>query len=164
VFGKARESVDVIDAHAEDWASRNGEPYDFEEFLDDRPWHPADVAPLLGCSEVEAKAVLWAFGFAPAEGELWRKNATSEAQLASQLTRLGVMGYTHLASEEQLRDIVREEMKHYADTGEARPFDWQRLPWLAQPSRNRRNTSEPTRRSITLGRDSRASASGSGGS
>jgi hypothetical protein len=131
---RAKDTQAVVAEKSEDWVSRNGEPYDFGEWLDDRPWLPAEIAPLLACTEGEAEAVLWAFGFAPSESGLWRKNATEEARLCAETTRLAVQGYTHEASEAELRAVIRDEIEHYLTENEARPFEWERLPWLRPPS------------------------------
>jgi len=117
---KTRAASDVIEAKGDDWSSRNGDPYDVAEWLDDRPWLPADLVPLLGCTEDQAEAMLWAFGFAQADSGLWRRNADEEARLLGETTFAGIHLFQH-ADEEQMRRIVREELEHFLATGRARP-------------------------------------------
>lgn len=128
----------VIDARSGDWASRNGQPYDVQEWLDDRPWLPADLVPLLDCSESEAEAVLWAFGFAPASLGLWRRDADQEARLLGETMNVAIRGYVHEASDEQVQHLLREEVDHFLETGNARRVDWHRFEWRGAPGLVRR--------------------------
>jgi len=117
---KTRAASDVIDAKGGAWSSRNGDPYDVAAWLDDRPWLPADLVPLLDCTEEQGEALLWAFGFAQADSGLWRRNADEEARLLGEVSFAGVHVLKD-AGEERMRRVVREELEHFFSTGRARP-------------------------------------------
>lgn len=146
---RAQAAATVIEERGQDWASRDGQPYDLEEWLDDRPWLPADLAPLLGCSEAEAEALLWAFGFVQAPSGVWRRSADQEGALFSEAARLGVRGYTHAASQEQLRAVIREEVEHFLAEGEARQLELVRTPWLDEPEDSDSATAEKFKRTLS---------------
>jgi hypothetical protein len=62
----------VIEKNAPGWKNRGAAPADLRDLLAAKPRQTYEVASLLGCSEQEAEAILWAFGFAPkGPGEAW---------------------------------------------------------------------------------------------
>jgi hypothetical protein len=88
-LGRGRE---VVEEHYTDWSQRGGTPVGFMAFLGQRPWATPDLAQLLGCTEQEAEAVLWAFGYTKAESGLWRPGGDSEAELLR--TAVGDLPYS----------------------------------------------------------------------
>ena len=60
--GKAAE---VVAKNSSDWAQRGAAPADLRELLASKPRSSAEIAALLGCSESETEAILWALGFSP---------------------------------------------------------------------------------------------------
>lgn len=71
---KGRDAKDVIRRRGTSWSARGGTPYEMAEWLGDRAWSSATLARLLDCSEPEAKALLWAFGFARTKTGVWEKD------------------------------------------------------------------------------------------
>lgn len=128
--GRTQAASAVMDRKGSDWASRRGEPYAIERWLDERPWRPADLSEWLDCSRDAAEAILWAFGFDETDGGLWRRAPDGEARLAAATSNLGMVGEVGLADRKQLEEVVREQLRTYLDTGQVRPFDWQKLDWL----------------------------------
>jgi hypothetical protein len=59
------DAAKAVEKHAPDWKSRGAAPDDLRELFAATPRSTEKIAALLGCSEDEADAILWAFGFAP---------------------------------------------------------------------------------------------------
>lgn len=127
---KAKAAAEVVERRGSEWESRRADPYTLSEWLDDRPWLPEEVAPLLGGTEEEAAAVLWAFGFEETPNGLWRRNVTEEAKLLGETARFGAMAHPQMASERQRRKVLDTQVRGFLETGEARPIDWEELDWL----------------------------------
>lgn len=71
-----RDAAKVVERNAVDWESRGAAPQDLRRLLASRPMHAGEVASLLGCSEREAEAILWAYGFTPkGPGKKWVDSA-----------------------------------------------------------------------------------------
>lgn len=87
--------------------------------LGDRTWQPKGVAALLGCSEDEAQAVLWAYGFADVGGD-WTRRADGEAAVLDVVFEEIGLSYElgHDDFEETLRGRVLPEQRRAS----ARPF------------------------------------------
>jgi hypothetical protein len=98
---KVKRASQTIERHSGDWESRRGDPVALNQWLADRVWSSADVASALGCSEAEAEAVLWSFGFEHSASCVWRRGTDEEAKFINEVHGLGYA--THGASREQVR-------------------------------------------------------------
>ena len=78
---RSREAEQVLEQHSGRWHSAGADPHTFNEWLNDKAWHSADLGDLLGCTQSEAEAVLWSFGFAPAPSGVWRRGENEEAKM-----------------------------------------------------------------------------------
>jgi hypothetical protein len=93
-FERSSKSADALNSHAARWRDAGTDPYMFDQWLDDKPWHSADLARLLGCSVDEAEAILWAFGFGVSPSGLWRRHEGEEAKfMADNWTHLIATGH-----------------------------------------------------------------------
>lgn len=63
VAQRVHPAEEAVAAHADNWRSRGGDPWDLFALLSARSWTSGAVAELLGCSESEAEALLWGWGF-----------------------------------------------------------------------------------------------------
>lgn len=125
------EAVRAIQSHADGWEQRGLDPYLLDEYLDEHPWHSADLAAGLACSVDEAEAVLWALGFARAPSGLWRRGETPEALTLSRIRRLLISTASGFASDPQLADELRRRLECLVKTGRApEEGDWDELDWL----------------------------------
>lgn len=61
----------AVEKHSAAWAERGASPADLNRLLASGPWTTAEVAALLGCTELEAEAILWAFGFSLENDGTW---------------------------------------------------------------------------------------------
>lgn len=59
------EAAEVVEKQAPDWRSRGAAPDDLRELFAATPRSTKEIAALLGCSDDEADAILWALGFVP---------------------------------------------------------------------------------------------------
>ena len=93
-----------------------------------RVWSSADLASALGCTEPEAEAVLWSFGFAHSPSYVWRLADDEESKFLRDVYGLGhsVTG----ASPEQVRQVLDLQTRRYLNSGQASGIEWQDLPWL----------------------------------
>jgi hypothetical protein len=125
VRDRLRRGREVTALHQRDWQERGGDPGTLSEFLRHRPSTSAEVARFLGCTEEEAEAALWAFGFAPDEDTgRWKPNATEDAKMLRAVWELIVYGYNDV----ELERRFREEAEAFAATGRAREIDWMEEP------------------------------------
>lgn len=122
VLDRIRRGRDVTGDHKADWEARRGDPGTLSEFLRHRPSTTLEVAGLLGCTEDEADALLWAFGFAPDETGIWRLEANEEAKMLRVIWELIVYRY----NEVELERLFRELAEEYAQSGHAPEIDWER--------------------------------------
>jgi hypothetical protein len=60
---RSRRAIDTIEHHAAAWNERGAAPADLFRLLIAKPRTTAEIAALVACSEAEAEAILWAFGF-----------------------------------------------------------------------------------------------------
>jgi hypothetical protein len=109
----------TLDAHGFDWEQRNGEPHAINAMLGDRPWHPVDLAGLLGCSDEEAQAVLWAFGFAQDEAGLWRRGVDETARVLE--TLLDEIQLAYSLGHGDFQETVETRARHVLTTGKRAP-------------------------------------------
>jgi hypothetical protein len=121
ISNRIRRGREVTADHESSWQARGGDPGTLSEFLRHRPSTAGEVAGLLGCTDEEAEAVLWAFGFAPDEAGLWRLQADEEAKFLRAIWELIVYGYREVELERRIGEIADE----YARTGRAPEIDWQ---------------------------------------
>jgi hypothetical protein len=110
---------EVVEEHFTDWSERGGTPVEFMRFLGQRPWATPDLAHLLGCTEQEAEAVLWAFGYTKAESGLWRSGGDAEAELLK--TAVGDLPYSFSTDMPGFERTVRERIGELLRTGDLPP-------------------------------------------
>jgi hypothetical protein len=115
-----RNGREVVQCRFGQWRERAGDPATVATLLANRPRSTPDVARLLDCSEEEAEAILWAFGFAPGDGGLWRRDATEDAKLLRGNFELIVHGYDDV----ELQRRFRERYERFLMTGEAPEVEW----------------------------------------
>ncbi len=68
-----------------EWMLRGYSPYQFTALILSRDWSPAELAQVLGCSEQEAKGVLWVLGFADDEAGRWQLDGDEAAKIVREL-------------------------------------------------------------------------------
>jgi hypothetical protein len=127
---RTREADNAISEASPGWADRGGDPYVFSEWLDDRPWLPEDIAPLLDCSARQAEMVLWAFGFAKTHEGLWRRAADNEAALMYANLRLILNTAVHAPSDQEMAEPLRALFEAYIESGSAPSLDLTKIDWL----------------------------------
>lgn len=115
--GRAREA---LSSHPE-WMQKGYRPYQFEALVASREWTAAALAPLLGCSEEEAEAVLWAMGYSfNSDANRWERAGDEAAEMLANI-------YLAIAwAEKQGKGweaSFRRWLMRYLDTGECPPFD-----------------------------------------
>ena len=111
---------DALRAHPE-WMQKGYRPDQFEALIAPRDWTAAEIAPLLGCTEAEAEAVLWTLGFAlDPETQRWKKNADEAASVLADIrTAIAWAEKNGPGWEAQFR----EWLTRYLETGERPPFE-----------------------------------------
>jgi hypothetical protein len=127
----AQDASQAIEQHSGDWESRRGDPHVLHQWLGDRVWSSADLASALGCSEPEAGAVLWSFGFTHSPSCVWRRSEDEESKFVNEVHGLsyGVQG----ASQEQVRQVLEANTRRFLESGRASDIEWYDLPWLDTP-------------------------------
>jgi hypothetical protein len=84
-------------------------------------WTADQLAPLLGCTEDEAEAVLWATGFAlTPEGGRWEDAGDEAAQMLGNIIT-AVTWASHVGPNWETR--FRAWLVRYLETGEPPPFE-----------------------------------------
>jgi hypothetical protein len=116
--GRLEQSAPVLEQHSQAWTERNGTPAEIRAWLGERPWSPEDLAPLLDCTEEEAIAVLWAFGYAERQG-LWWKRADEPAELLATLSEEIELSYS--LDREGVNQVIADRMGAYLETGNRPP-------------------------------------------
>lgn len=150
--GLPDQAVDAVSTHASDWGERGLDPYALDQYLDDHPWHPADLAAALACSEDSACAVLWALGFARARSGVWRREVDAESTTMSRIRRLLISTAAPDADDPRLGEELQRRLQHLLDTSEApAERDWDQLPWL-RPALPGNSASQARTRAGFLGR------------
>ena len=129
---RTKAAAEAVQQHATDWGTRGGDPYELDEWLDDRIWNSNDLAELLDCTPDEAEALLWGFGFAQAPSGLWRRNEDPEAEFLTAGTGLGFSSVG--APEARVRKIIQEELEAFLESGQAQSLDWDDLERLQRPT------------------------------
>jgi hypothetical protein len=97
-------------------------PDQFARLLVTRDWTANELAPLLGCTEEQAEAVLWAMGFAvnPENGR-WEEMADEAGEILA-----NIITAVEWASREEARGWetrFRGWLMRYLDSGECPPFE-----------------------------------------
>jgi len=133
LLGRTQAASAALEEHSDDWQSNGADPYLFDEWLDDRPWLAAEIAPLLGCTDREAEAVLWAFGFGRSESGLWRRRDGQEAEFMDDNRSLFLNTVVKFAPPQAVERTLRERAGEYADSGNAPRLERQNVTWLAPP-------------------------------
>jgi len=115
--GKAKEPVEN---HAVDWTKRGALPWDFAQLLGRRPWHTKDLAERLDCSDQEADAILWAFGYTVDSAGLWRRGGDEPAELLIKAVD-DVLTRPVAYEQHRLPVIVEERVRVLVETGSPPP-------------------------------------------
>jgi len=123
--GRAQEALDAGGPYL---TEAGIDPYGFDLWLDDRPWLPADIAPLLGCTPEHAEGVLWAYGFAPAPSGLWRREADKQARFLEGARSSVITTTFHHADERQVREYFELQVRETVETGQPPKWDRDRFP------------------------------------
>lgn len=108
----------AIEANESAWTSRAADAPAIRHMLGDRTWQPSSVATLLGCTEDEARAVLWAFGFAEAE-DGWRKGADPEAEVVDVVYE--EVNLSHDLGQGDFEKTLRGRLGYYLNSGNRAP-------------------------------------------
>jgi hypothetical protein len=87
--------------------------------LGTRPWHPADLAQFLDCSEGEAEALLWGFGYAQDSTGLWRAGADDAASLID--VTVHEIDLAYQLGQDDFEETLKHRARHYLTTGELAP-------------------------------------------
>jgi hypothetical protein len=115
--GRAR---DALSSHPE-WMHKGYRPYQFEALLASRAWTPAGLAPLLGCSEGEAEAVLWAMGYTfNPDAKRWERAGDEAAEM---LANINIAIAWAEKQGKGWEPSFRRWLMRYLDTGECPPFE-----------------------------------------
>jgi hypothetical protein len=90
-----------------------------------RPWHLADVADLLDCTEDEAGALLTGVGFAPREDTLW----VAADDEGSRMLRgnIEIVIHAPYAKNEAVEEKLRLRLDALERNGRAEPVNWGKL-------------------------------------
>jgi hypothetical protein len=118
---RSREAEQALEQHTGRWRSAGADPYTFNEWLNDKTWHSADLGILLGCTQAEAEAVLWSFGFAPAPSGVWRRGENEEARMLATNVEMTIDAGSMVGrpgpSLRKLKHEFRERAEHLIKTG-----------------------------------------------
>jgi hypothetical protein len=127
-------AAEAVKARSPRWHQMGADPYAFEEWLTGGAWRPEEIAAVIDCSDEEAEAILWAFGFARSKDGSWRQELGEEARLLADNMRMMIRMSISQANDDQLREIFRERMEVLLETGRAPKLDWRVLDWLRPTS------------------------------
>jgi hypothetical protein len=116
--------------HAADWQARGGDPAALAAFLAQRASSTQELSGLLGCSDAQAEAILWSFGFGQGEDGRWRAEADDDAKLLRATWELIVYGFSQTELEPRLRRVF----ELYADTGRPPRVEWPDAEIVARES------------------------------
>lgn len=131
---RSSESASTMAAHSPRWQRDGADPYTLDEWLDDSPWHAKDLAVLLGCTEGEAEALLWAFGFGQSPSGLWRRREDEEAKLLAGIRMTLISSGYESATVEQLQRLLDQQVREFVESGQAPGSpEWYEIEWL-QPN------------------------------
>jgi hypothetical protein len=115
----------TLAAHPE-WMHKGYRPDQFARLVATRDWTADQLAPLLGCTEDEAEAILWALGFAlePDTGR-WEEKADEAAEMFANIVRaVGWASHGGPGWEPRFRGWLMR----YLETGQAPAFESMRQP------------------------------------
>ena len=116
--GRVSTGRQAIETNATDWRQRGADPEAIREMLGEGPWDATTLAGLLDCSDQDAQAALWAFGFAERDGQ-WYRDGDDEAQVVRAVMDEITLSYQlgHADFEKTLTGRV----SHYLASGERAP-------------------------------------------
>jgi hypothetical protein len=119
VAKRIERATNALAKHPE-WMQKGYRPDQFARLVAARDWTADQLAPLLGCSEDEAEAILWATGFAvnPEDGR-WEDMADEAAQMLGNIIT-AVTWASHGGPNSETR--FRAWLLRYLETGEPPPF------------------------------------------
>jgi hypothetical protein len=113
---------DVAARRGTQWIQeQSASPSEIASFLAKVPRTTEQVAGLLGCTDDEAEAVLWAFGLAcdPDSG-LWTPGEGEEAKMLRGNADLIISAYNEI----EVAQRVRQRAEQLLETGETPPVLW----------------------------------------
>jgi hypothetical protein len=122
-------SPDVIASHYAEWAENGARADNITAFLGRRPWHLADVAQLIGCTEAEAQAFLLGLGYERSSSGLWRLGESEPARLIQGSAEF-VLNAGMTTRVDAMETVLRERAEAFGRTGKATPLDWEELSQL----------------------------------
>lgn len=120
------ESVEVVESHATDWSARGLRPDRLLALLGTRPWHEADLADLLGCTQGEAAALLTGLGYTARREGLWVPADDEGSRLLRGNLDL-ILAASMTTKTAALEDEFRTRLENLRETGRAQPVDWNRV-------------------------------------
>jgi hypothetical protein len=127
---QAAEAARTIEENSASWQERGGDPYVFEQWLREGAWRPEQIAKHLGCSEREAQAILWAYGFEEGGDGSWRVGQSQEARLQQGNLRLIISSSISRATDDELHQVFTRRAEAMITSGQAPVIDWEGLDWL----------------------------------
>lgn len=131
---RSTEAAEAIEGSSPIWQERGAGPWVFEEWLSGGAWKPNQISSHLGCSDEQAEAVLWAFGFAEDQDGKWRQGVSEEAQFLADNMRMMIRMSISQAEDRQIIEEFESRARELVRTGKAPEIDWQTLDWLKPTS------------------------------
>jgi hypothetical protein len=130
---RSDQAIDAVNRHAASWSDRGAAPADLLGFLISKPRATADIAGLLGCSDTEAEAILWAFGFVfDPEQHHWVYRGDPVAHLLGDDLDLSFADvFLHDGWEARLQVFVTHRLEQLGQAGSAPALDDARAQVMA---------------------------------
>jgi hypothetical protein len=108
--------------HHQEWAQRGTRPFQFLALVLTRDWKTEELAQLLGCSTLEAEAVLWILGFSYDEDRgIWCLGGDVEASLVQAIQEQ--IAITSHRGGPDWEANLRRRIVQLLETGESPPVD-----------------------------------------
>lgn len=126
---RGKDAEKVIESHFPQWEANNGRPDNLAALLGSRPWHPADLADVLDCTEGEAEAMLIGFGHERNTAGLWVPGESEGAKLVRDNIDF-IMHAGMTVRTDAVEQVIKERSEEFARTGEAPQLDWAKLSEL----------------------------------
>jgi len=116
---RSRAGYATVQRHAREWQERGANPIDLLRFLASEPRCTADAARWLGCSEPEAAAIFWAFGYSRDDAtDLWVRRGDPCAQLIADDIELSFHDiYRQPGGRSRFEKLADERLRQLAATG-----------------------------------------------
>jgi hypothetical protein len=110
----------VLDARRTEWAARGGRPSDLPDVLGAKPRFPVEVAALLGCSESEAEALMWGFGFHAGPDGRWRPDIESQREREVLVLVQSLLDSSSVTTSDRLREEAEDAARRLNEIDENR--------------------------------------------